>query len=342
MTKPRHRLTVMLIPQPGSRPHAFQLRLSWLVVAGGLIVGLAAYMVILAQTHVALKAQLDEMDELRRIARLQQVEIDAMITHVRYSQQRLTSLEKLEHQIQELLGQAPAKRPSPGLMDSLGRGGPEPSATQETNPPTLAAFLPQEVKAHLFAKRDTVRMHLQQPETYSRQPAEVLQLAERANERMRDHTNAMDGFLGALEEGRGALTEHVEFLAHLPTGAPIEDFRVTDRFGWRWNPFGWGRQVHNGVDLAQDYWTPIVATGAGVVTHAGWQVGGYGNTVVIDHGYGYATWYAHMVDWSPSVGDQVTRGQVIGWVGSTGSSTGPHLHYEVHLHGNPIDPSRYF
>jgi murein DD-endopeptidase MepM/ murein hydrolase activator NlpD len=342
VTKHRQRLTVLLIPQSGSRSFSFQLALGWITVAAGLLVGVIVYMVLLVQTNASLTAQMDELDELKRVARMQQVEIDTMIIRVRESQQRLTLLDKLEHQIRDLLGQAPARRPAPAATDQLGRGGPDQTRALETNQPTLSAFLPQEVTVHLFAKRDTVQLHLQRPDTYSGQPDEVLSQAERANNRLKDQVSAMDDFLAALEVGKSALAEHLDFLAHVPTGVPVADTRVTDRFGWRWNPFGWGRQVHNGIDLAHDYWAPIVATGSGVVTHAGWKEGGYGNTVVIDHGYGYVTLYAHMIDWSPSVGERVERGEVIGWVGSTGNSTGPHLHYEVHLNEIPSDPSRYF
>ncbi|HYG59898.1 MAG TPA: M23 family metallopeptidase, partial [Symbiobacteriaceae bacterium] len=80
---------------------------------------------------------------------------------------------------------------------------------------------------------------------------------------------------------------------------------------------------------------------AGTVVHAGWMVGGYGYTVVIDHGYGFTTLYAHFDEVNSSVGDVVSRGDVIGWVGSTGNSTGPHVHYEVHVNGVPVDPMRY-
>ena len=97
---------------------------------------------------------------------------------------------------------------------------------------------------------------------------------------------------------------------------------------------------HPGIDLHASYGDPIHACRAGVVVSAGWD-GGYGNAVVIDHGGGMATLYAHQSQIVVNIGQQVSAGQVIGYVGSTGYSTGPHLHFEVRINGNPVDPAPY-
>jgi murein DD-endopeptidase MepM/ murein hydrolase activator NlpD len=103
-------------------------------------------------------------------------------------------------------------------------------------------------------------------------------------------------------------------------------------------PFIPGR--HPGIDLHASYGDPIYACRAGTVVSAGWE-GGYGNAVVIDHGGGMATLYAHQSRMAVSAGQQVSAGQVIGYIGSTGDSTGPHLHFEVRINGNPVDPAPY-
>jgi murein DD-endopeptidase MepM/ murein hydrolase activator NlpD len=110
---------------------------------------------------------------------------------------------------------------------------------------------------------------------------------------------------------------------------------LTSRFGQRWG------RLHAGIDVAAPTGTPIRACWPGRVVVAGWQ-GGYGNTVVIDHGGGRATLYAHQSSIAVSVGQVVDAGAVIGAVGSTGNSTGPHLHFEVRINGNPVDPAPYF
>ncbi len=115
---------------------------------------------------------------------------------------------------------------------------------------------------------------------------------------------------------------------------PLSTGHVTSCFGPRW-----GRE-HQGVDLAAPHGTPVVATGAGVVVRAG-ELGGYGNAVLIDHGNGYLTHYGHLAAITVRPGDRVATGRQIGNEGSTGHSTGPHLHLEVHrgFFKNPIEPT---
>ena len=111
---------------------------------------------------------------------------------------------------------------------------------------------------------------------------------------------------------------------------------VSSPYGLR---FG-GTEFHRGIDIAAEMGTPIVAAADGVVTAAGWN-GGYGNMVDVDHGSGVVTRYGHASAVAVTVGQQVRRGQVIAYVGSTGRSTGPHLHYEVRVGGQPVNPAAY-
>lgn len=117
--------------------------------------------------------------------------------------------------------------------------------------------------------------------------------------------------------------------------------RVASGFGWRIDPIYRTRRFHEGMDFTAPIGTDIYATGNGTITAAGWQQG-YGNTVKLDHGYGYETLYAHMSQINVKVGQAVNRGEVIGLVGNTGKSTGPHLHYEVHFKGKIMDPRNYY
>ncbi|HEX6312610.1 MAG TPA: peptidoglycan DD-metalloendopeptidase family protein [Acidimicrobiia bacterium] len=115
---------------------------------------------------------------------------------------------------------------------------------------------------------------------------------------------------------------------------------VGSGFGYRVHPISGTSRMHTGVDIGCANGAPIRAAGAGVVVEAGWR-GGYGNAVVIDHGNGLATLYAHQSQIASSPGRQVSAGETIGYVGSTGYSTGPHLHWEVWVNGNPVDPMGY-
>ena len=116
--------------------------------------------------------------------------------------------------------------------------------------------------------------------------------------------------------------------------------RVSSPFGYRIHPIFHVRKMHTGIDLSAGMGTTIKAADSGTVIQAGWR-GGYGKCVVISHGNGVATLYAHQSVISVSVGDTVERGRAIGKVGSTGYSTGAHLHFEVRVNGSPVDPMRY-
>lgn len=119
---------------------------------------------------------------------------------------------------------------------------------------------------------------------------------------------------------------------------PIEFARISSTFGARRHPILGRMRMHNGVDYAAGSGTPIVAAGSGKVAFAGWK-GGYGRTVIVDHGQGQSTLYAHMSKFGKyKTGSGVDQGQVIGYVGSTGLATGPHLHYEFRLNGQHRDP----
>jgi murein DD-endopeptidase MepM/ murein hydrolase activator NlpD len=130
-------------------------------------------------------------------------------------------------------------------------------------------------------------------------------------------------------------------MSFVPLRMPLSgDPSVTSGFGYRADPFLGRLALHPGVDLAEAYGAEIHAAGSGRVAHAG-PAGGYGNMVEIDHGNGLVTRYAHMSDVLVEEGQEVDRGAVLGRLGSTGRSTGPHLHYEVRVDGEPVDPERY-
>lgn len=136
-----------------------------------------------------------------------------------------------------------------------------------------------------------------------------------------------------------------QLLSHTPAIQPISNKdlnRIASGFGYRIDPVYKTVKMHAGLDFAAPQGTPIYATANGTVSVAGNKGNGYGNHVIINHGYGYETLYGHMVKVKANAGQKVTRGEVIGWVGSTGKSTGPHCHYEVHKNKNKIDPVYFF
>jgi murein DD-endopeptidase MepM/ murein hydrolase activator NlpD len=136
-----------------------------------------------------------------------------------------------------------------------------------------------------------------------------------------------------------------KLLAAIPAIQPVSDkdlTRIASGFGTRIDPVYKVPKFHAGLDFTAPIGTPIYATADGVVTDAGFNEGGYGNRVIINHGFGYETLYGHMYRIKAKKGQKIKRGEVIGYVGSTGKSTGPHCHYEVHRNDNPVDPVYYF
>ena len=136
-----------------------------------------------------------------------------------------------------------------------------------------------------------------------------------------------------------------EMLAHIPAIQPISNkdlTRIASGFGYRIDPIYKTIKIHPGVDFAAPRGTPIYATGDGVVIFAGNNHDGYGNHVIINNGYGYETLFGHMYKIKVHDHEKVKRGEVIGWVGDSGKSTGPHCHYEVIKDGVKVNPAYYF
>lgn len=127
--------------------------------------------------------------------------------------------------------------------------------------------------------------------------------------------------------------------ADAPSLWPVEG-RVTSSFGEREDPFNGEGAFHTGIDISAPYGEAIRAAGDGFVTAAG-RANGYGREVIIDHGHGISTLYGHMSGFAVTAGDQVKRGQIIGYVGSSGRSTGAHVHYEVRIQNTPVNPHKY-
>ena len=171
-------------------------------------------------------------------------------------------------------------------------------------------------------------------------------LAERHNSLIRDmHAGAdyLDQAFAVEKQGfeelHGYLRKQRSLLASTPSIRPTAGW-IASGFGNRVSPFTGLEEFHRGLDIATRDGTPIVAPADGMVTFAG-NNGSLGKTVVIDHGNGMVTRYGHMKEWLAECGAHVKRGDKIGSVGNTGRSTGPHLHYEVHLNGIPVNPADY-
>lgn len=149
----------------------------------------------------------------------------------------------------------------------------------------------------------------------------------------------------SLDEILKLAKEKNKLLAAIPAIQPVKNEqmkRIASGFGYRSDPFTKARKMHEGMDFTANTGTPIFATGDGVVKNADNSKSGYGNHIEINHGYGYLTLYGHLSKYNVRAGQRVKRGDIIGYVGSTGRSEAPHLHYEVHKDGKVVNPINFY
>ena len=171
--------------------------------------------------------------------------------------------------------------------------------------------------------------------------AELINLLSRKMDHVEEQLVAQSR---SFDELRRLAATNSDRIQHIPSIQPMRTEamkRMASGYGYRRDPVYGTSRFHEGLDFAADIGTPVYATANGRVVKAGWE-SGYGNMVEIDHGYDYVTRYAHLSKFSVKPGDTVGRGDVVGAVGNTGKSTGPHLHYEVRYNGAPKNPINYY
>ena len=271
------------------------------VGAGAAVAVLAAASVLSIYTLMNGQVHEAETAQLREANRIQQEQILQVSKRAAALQQDLDSLHRSEDGLRALVGAPPA------AADEVTPVQEQPAASTGGAPHDLTAGELSEALAMLEERMELRRSSL-----------------DLLAESMR--TNFPGAAAYSLDGG-----------AHtVPSIWPTAGY-VSSPYGLRWN----GSEFHQGIDIAAETGTPIVATADGVVTTAGWDGSGYGNMVDIDHGDGIMTRYGHASAVAVTVGQEVRRGQVIAYVGSTGYSTGPHLHYEVRVSGQPVNPAGY-
>jgi murein DD-endopeptidase MepM/ murein hydrolase activator NlpD len=206
------------------------------------------------------------------------------------------------------------------------------------------------LRAEVVARKDEFESQLENLEQESASIADTLRqraAAQAAAEAAARTTTTLGAApVSPSAGGGGATGTAAPKPAAAPTKAPgrllipVPGAPITSPYGYRIHPIYGTARLHTGIDYGADEGTPIRAAADGVVVSAGWY-GGYGNATIIDHGGGIATLYGHQSSMSVSAGQKITQGQIIGRVGCTGDCTGPHVHFEVRLNGDPVDPNGY-
>ena len=338
--------TLMLVPHTGAKVRT--LKIPWILIKAAIcfLLGVVVATGYFYNDYGHVRSYMPELDHLRVVNEEQQQEIEELADKTVVVQEKLSKLEQLENEIRLLLeGEASSDSRIAAVVAS--RSGDR--SIREEIPAAAAA--PREISSSAEADPRLNVLHNvgAAPHEIDKSAAGNLAYGGYSEAVRPDSTIAVEHTLESVEKQIernrenfqdliGALEERNAYLDAKPSLWPTQG-RITSHYGYRLSPFTRRREFHEGIDIAAPRGTPVVATGSGIVTFADWR-SGYGRTVIIDHGYGYKTLYAHNTSFAVQQGTKVEKGQVVAYVGSTGHSTGPHVHYEVYLNGvtkNPID-----
>jgi len=309
-------LTIMVVPRSG-RTLTFNVAVRFLqVVVLILVVSSVAFLTLGIRHNVAL-SELRVLNNLRVVVDEQRTKIEQMQTEADTLRQDLGRIKAVEENIRDLLDRE-REVVVKGLSSAVGTD------------PTRLFSVP--ARPETLASRQTPRGLRWPAEEGSHLITESSALAG-AHAVLRSTVESTTTSMAILESDlRGRVLE----LRAVPNYTPVNG-NITSTFGWRRSPFSGWRERHDGVDMAAPYGTPVLCAGDGTVTFAGWRAG-WGRVISVDHGNGYASSYAHLSRISTKAGATVTRGTMIGAVGTTGRSTGSHLHFEIRKDGVLIDP----
>lgn len=315
--------TVLIIPNYHGRVTNLRVP-GWLLkMAVGATVAILAVSTYLFVSNLQLRSKAKHYEKLKVANRRQQQEIMRLKQEAEIIRDKIQTVEELGRQVRELVGLPPGKGTS-SLDEGAGSmgGGDIPGRV-----PGAVDGPPQGPQRG--GNSGTARVLDFGVDEWLEISGEIATGFDELN-------SLLEQQMASLEKLKTDVISRRQYLAALPTRWPVRGI-ITSRFGYRQSPFGGGKEFHEGLDIAASIGTPIIAAGNGRVIFAGWYTG-YGRTVIIDHGYGYRTQYSHASSILVMRGKTVGRGELIARVGSTGRSTGPHLHFTISVNGKPVDP----
>lgn len=308
--KDKRCFTVMVVPH--SEESTFSLRIPLFAVQ--LTVAFLALAVVgfsvLGYAYMKAAAEANEVNLLRQINRAQQDEINALAIETERMMEQIQTIDELVDLVTDKLDIAP---------EDIKNG----VQSQSFNGPNL--HTPETSVAAESLVHD-----------YSHENRPV---AEGVLDRATDNIALLQSILPERSETLDTVGDFVIQADAKPSIWPCRG-RLISAFGMRKIPYSSGYQFHTGVDIIGSHGSAIWASADGEVIFTGYR-GSYGNLVIIDHGYDYETYYAHLTGFAVTAGDSVERGQTIGYMGASGRTTGTHLHYEVHYRGSPVNPKNY-
>ena len=306
--------TVIILSQKAANPKKFLISPITLRIAAALLGILISVSAFVIYDYRIYHEKVTDLRRLQAEADFQQVEIRAFITKITALEEEIKTLAERERKMERDLREGNELK-KPNKRSPVG---PTPDETKKGSMEVISS-LAEEISI-LEGKRPRLISHLNQ---------DLLVLRKQALRRERS----------LREFGKLVQVRKLVLLA-TPSMWPVAG-QISSRFGdTRLNTDAGGPRPHKGLDISAPAGTPIVAPADGVIRFAG-QGLDLGRLIIIDHGYGFSTKYGHLMKYFVQTGDKVRKGQAIGAVGSSGTSTGPHLHYEVHIHDRPVNPSDY-
>jgi murein DD-endopeptidase MepM/ murein hydrolase activator NlpD len=293
--------TVMIIPTPTSKAYRFSLSKQALKTILGTTVVASVLLLVFLIQYFYMVRDMWELKSLRKETKAQKIQIQAFASNITDLQKQMSRIKDLDTKLRVITDIGP-----PPENDQLkGMGGPEEPGTDAVS------------------------------ETGNVQPEDLRKMDQDLSRLRSDAANQELSF----EELTEAMKDRRSVWASTPSIWPVRGW-LTSGFGNRISPFTGSVAMHNGIDVASRRDTPVMAPAGAVVSYEGFD-SGLGKVVKLNHGYGMQTVFGHLSKVNVRIGQKVKRGDVIGFVGNTGLSTGPHLHYEVLVNNVPVNPLRY-
>ncbi len=319
--KEKRCFTIMIVPH--SEEATFSLRLPLFVVqiaVAILVLGVAGFSA-LGYAYLKAAAEAGEAQALRELNRAQQEEIDSLAIETERMMRQLRDVDELVEFVTEKLELEEEE------MDEVLENQSD-SSNNSSN-----------IRTNGYAANSNPHPYQHAgPLAYER-PFDKDQSGGDLLDRTAGNIEVLKNIVPERSDTLDLLGEYAERAKAKPSIWPARG-RITSGYGMRTTPYGSGYQFHTGVDIIGSRGSPIWATADGKVTFSGYR-GSLGNLLIIDHGHGYETYYAHLSEFAVNKGDEVERGETIGYMGASGRTTGVHLHYEVHNEGSPVNPERY-
>lgn len=296
--------TVMVIPHSEESTISLRIPLYLVQIMVVLVILVVAGLCVLVYSYLDAAAEAKEIYTLRQVNRAQEEEINALSAETKRLMEQVEEIDELVALFSER------------LEIEMGSG----------------IVISSNSSSGLYLLEDELYSQTEQPVNFSGSNGVL--------ERTASNILLLQTVLPEHAETLGVVDNYIARLEAKPSIWPARG-RISSGFGMREIPYaGRGYQFHAGIDIVGSYGSPIYATAHGEVVFSGYR-GSFGNLVIIDHGHGYETYYAHLSGFTVTAGDLVQRGQLIGYMGSSGRTTGVHLHYEVHHKGLPVNPYHY-